>query len=287
MVDGGTVVEYNGHTAMVTCLQVTLAARDILFSASRDGTVRVWSIGTARPLTVIRSEQGPIYSILAVGNGSSILSGGSDGSISRFDRESGRLMRVYHGPSTIVFGMAASDDGALVAVGKDRALHYWTSVDPCEFCVLCEGMGKCARHESLECPHEGCHQTFRSKSVLDAHMSDCSHFRQACPSAAQGCPMRQMTKGEYDAHVNICGFRLVACPNRPSCNAQLFVSDLPAHRASNCLFEAIACPNKGCNSMLQRTDLVQHSQQTCVHRMQACRAPGCNIKLSWLAMQVR
>ena len=103
----GSVIEFSGHTAMVTCLQVTPSAREVLFSASRDGTVRVWSIASARPISVIRSEHGPIYCILAVANGRSVLSGGSDGSVSRFDRESGRLQRVYRGPSTIVFGLGA------------------------------------------------------------------------------------------------------------------------------------------------------------------------------------
>eukprot|EP00947_MAST-08B_sp_MAST-8B-sp1_P005004 g5004.t1 len=246
---------------MVTCLQVTPSAREVLFSASRDGTVRVWSIASARPISVIRSEHGPIYCILAVANGRSVLSGGSDGSVSRFDRESGRLQRVYRGPSTIVFGLGATDEGGLVAVGKDRALHHWSCSEPCEFCVACRGSGSCARHETMECPHEGCSQSFRSKALFDAHVAICEHFRRPCPNVCSGCPMRAMPKGEYEAHSRVCGFRLINCPNA-SCEVRLLASDLAHHRATTCLYEEVRCPNKGCNSMLERGELDRHSQQT-------------------------
>ena len=170
-------------------------------------------------------------------------------------------------------------------MGKDRALHHWSCSEPCEFCVACRGSGSCARHETMECPHEGCSQSFRSKALFDAHVAICEHFRRPCPNVCSGCPMRAMPKGEYEAHSRVCGFRLINCPNA-SCEVRLLASDLAHHRATTCLYEEVRCPNKGCNSMLERGELDRHSQQTCVHRVVVCRAPGCGAKLTWLKFQV-
>lgn len=74
----------------------------------------------------LRSHQGEVYTVTYTPDGRQLVSGGADGTIRFWDRESGQLLRTVAAHASCVNTLAYSPDGAyLVSGGCDHAFKVW------------------------------------------------------------------------------------------------------------------------------------------------------------------
>ncbi len=125
------VAALKGHTGGVTALAFS-PDRELLASASRDGTGRVWNVAAKKPgdRGVFR-QQGDPFHALAFSPSGRLLAAGSgapDGIVRLYDvtDKSPREVAALRGAGGPVEALAFSPDGALVAGGGgDRTLRLW------------------------------------------------------------------------------------------------------------------------------------------------------------------
>jgi WD40 repeat protein len=99
-----------------------------LASASVDGTVMLWEVGTGRlPSTLTYSEAAGGFSTLAISPDGTRLAGGStDGAIILWDSDSGRVVDTLSGHANMILGLTFSHDGArLASASWDGTAKVW------------------------------------------------------------------------------------------------------------------------------------------------------------------
>ncbi|EIV94186.1 WD40 repeat domain-containing protein, partial [Frankia sp. QA3] len=98
----------------------------LLVSGGRDGSVRVWEVGSGRELRVLTGQQGWVRSVGFSPDGALLVSGGDDGSVRVWEVGSGRELRVLTGHQDWVRSVGFSPDGALlVSGGDDGSVRVW------------------------------------------------------------------------------------------------------------------------------------------------------------------
>ena len=133
---GAPLRTLHGHTAPITSLEIDPASGRILTSA-HDGTVRVWP-REAGTFPVVLAERGPdatqgapVYLQTAFDPaGESVVSTALDGTVRVWNlREQGRV-RVLHGHTSLVTGVAFAPDGRTLATSSlDRTARLWSLVE--------------------------------------------------------------------------------------------------------------------------------------------------------------
>ncbi|KAF8517527.1 WD40 repeat-like protein [Hysterangium stoloniferum] len=120
----------NSHIATVYCLQLHTfseslgaPARQVLFSGSRDQTVRQWDLSTGKVERVFSGvHDGSVLSICIRKN--YLISGGSDRKVIVWDLHTGDVVRIIEDHSDSVLCVRA-DDTRLVTCSKDRTVRTY------------------------------------------------------------------------------------------------------------------------------------------------------------------
>jgi WD40 repeat protein len=135
-------IETGMHTAVIRRIGVDGAGK-LLVTASSDKTARVWELATGNLLRVLRvpigsGDEGELYAVAISPDGNIVAAGGWTGdewdkqmSVYLFDRESGKLIRRLTALPDVVFRLAFSPDGALLAatLGYTNGVRVWRTSD--------------------------------------------------------------------------------------------------------------------------------------------------------------
>jgi hypothetical protein len=124
-----TVLE--GHTSSVTAVcAVQVGGRELLASASHDGTVRLWDPETGQPGRALEGHTGWVTGVCAVrAGGRDLLASASyDRTVRLWDPETGQLNRVMEGHTGWVTAVCAVRVGGrelLASASGDRTVRLW------------------------------------------------------------------------------------------------------------------------------------------------------------------
>jgi WD40 repeat protein len=130
---------FKGHSGPVTAVRFGFASRaHWVFSASLDGTIRVWPTGEpAPPGTILRGHTDPIHALDVSPGGTQLASGGAAGTVKVWDLDSGRVTLNLAGHVGRVTAVAFSPDGQrLATAGFDETVRVWGVAGGAELLVL-------------------------------------------------------------------------------------------------------------------------------------------------------
>lgn len=124
-----------GHTNQVRSLAWSSDART-LASAADDGSIRLWDVMTGMPLAwdagegmssqTMRGHKGSIHTLAWSPNGQTLASGGEDGIIRLWDKESRKIRLPLEGHTAPVYRVVWSQDGdTVVSGGEDQTIRLW------------------------------------------------------------------------------------------------------------------------------------------------------------------
>ncbi|KAI0705926.1 quinon protein alcohol dehydrogenase-like superfamily [Cytidiella melzeri] len=117
----------NGHTNTIYCLQLYTypdTSRQVLFTGSRDRTIREWDISTGTVIRVLKGRhEGSVLSICA--RNGLLASGGSDGRVVVWDLHIGHPLSILRDHVDSVL-CVRFDDTRLVTCSKDRTIRTYT-----------------------------------------------------------------------------------------------------------------------------------------------------------------
>ncbi|KAI0086371.1 WD40 repeat-like protein [Irpex rosettiformis] len=120
----------NGHTNTIYCLQLYTypdSNRQVLFTGSRDRTIREWDISTGTVIRVLKGRHdGSVLSICA--RNGLLASGGSDGKVVIWDLQNGHPLWILRDHVDSVL-CVRFDDVRLVTCSKDRTIRTYTLPD--------------------------------------------------------------------------------------------------------------------------------------------------------------
>lgn len=120
-----TVATYAAHLQPVWSLDVNTLDTHFC-TASRDHSVRLFSLDHPQVLRVLAGHQAPVNVVRFHPNCRYVASGANDYSVRLWDILSGRLVRVLVGHVQPVYTLAFSPDGRFLAsAGDDRSICIW------------------------------------------------------------------------------------------------------------------------------------------------------------------
>jgi eukaryotic-like serine/threonine-protein kinase len=121
---GGPIAEHLGHEQTVTDVAFGKDAETV-WSASRDGTVKQWTVRDEDQPIVI-ADQTPLHCLDVASDGRTLAAAGSSGQVAVWDLGSRRLkFSPAHKHDQIFHVRFASGDDAVVAVSSDGILGRW------------------------------------------------------------------------------------------------------------------------------------------------------------------
>jgi WD40 repeat protein len=95
-------------------------------STSDDQTARVWSWRGGTQLCVMREHTAPVMACAILPDGDSVVSGGYDGTVLRWDLGSGHVQQRFEGSPGWVLSLAVAADGSLLIAGTSTgAIVLW------------------------------------------------------------------------------------------------------------------------------------------------------------------
>ncbi|RKZ40903.1 MAG: hypothetical protein DRQ49_02635 [Gammaproteobacteria bacterium] len=120
---GTEIDSFQGHTNWVHLVAISNDSQKV-FSATDDGTMKVWDVESGKAKTINENDQ--IWAAAFSPDGSKILSGNAEGVIKLFDSESGKEIRAFNGHSARVDSIAFSPEGnQAVSGGHDGTIKVW------------------------------------------------------------------------------------------------------------------------------------------------------------------
>ena len=123
--DNWSVRKLSGHDGPV--LRVAFSpSGSTLFSAGRDGTIRVWNT-TNSQLDKILKANGPLSDLALAGDGSILATIGEDGIIQLWEAETGQMVQTIGPNEKADLAIALSHDSTLVAAGDGENIQIWST----------------------------------------------------------------------------------------------------------------------------------------------------------------
>ncbi|HZL36169.1 MAG TPA: serine/threonine-protein kinase [Tepidisphaeraceae bacterium] len=113
---------FPGHTADVTAVAFSPDAHRG-YSASRDGTVKIWDLQSGAEVRTIWGDGVPLEAVSFSPDGTLALSGGPDGIMRLWDLETGRDVTTMRGTDQPIATATLSRDGRLIAWGAGAELR--------------------------------------------------------------------------------------------------------------------------------------------------------------------
>lgn len=101
----------------------------IASGGNRDGTVKIWNVGTGTEPAALTGHDGEMFSLCFNPSGTRLASAGRDGVIRLWDTESHELVTELTGHSSYVHAIAFSPDGThLLSASGDTTSRIWDSL---------------------------------------------------------------------------------------------------------------------------------------------------------------
>ena len=263
---GAVIRDLKGHSGMVSALHFSPKA-NVLASASVDGTCRVWFAGQC--IVEYTEHECPLYAIALLQGGTYAVSGGSDGTIHRWNCSTGKTTTVYRsGIADTIFSLVPHR-GRLLSSGRDGVVRFWKASSPCEFCEeRCDcamvGYGAASAGRSgggSSSSSSNSSSSSRTGGGDYANISGaCMYQIVSCPNA--GCSLK-CARCDLQRHAGDCAYREMRCPN-PGCKETMPHAEIKAHNDRDCPYAKVKCPNAavnggwGCVAALRRRHLAEH-----------------------------
>lgn len=116
----------NGHSREVTALEWASTRPDLLFSCSRDKTVKQWDLASGREMQTFSGHSTAVAGVTVVSAGTAIVSGGRDGVLARWDMTTGAKVRETRLSQNVVTSLrAVPGTDLLVQASEDKQLRVW------------------------------------------------------------------------------------------------------------------------------------------------------------------
>ncbi len=130
---GATIAAPGGaqraHAVHVEALVITPDSK-LLASASRDSTVKLWSLPEGRLVATLRGHTSKVYALAVSPNGDRLYSGGLDNAIRIWSLPDGRLLNTLSGHTGNVYQLIVTAGGeTLVSAGMDKTVRLWSLAD--------------------------------------------------------------------------------------------------------------------------------------------------------------
>ncbi|KAJ2511256.1 rRNA-processing protein utp21 [Coemansia sp. RSA 2049] len=124
MQSGLTRRSFSGHKKAVTGIQTDDCNRRV-YSASLDGTVRVWDFATGAELTCVEMKSAPSH-MAGFSAGGLVACACDDACVRVVDADAGRVVRTFSGHRNRITDLAFSNDGRwIVSASLDCTIRTW------------------------------------------------------------------------------------------------------------------------------------------------------------------
>ena len=125
LVPRGEAIELLGHSSAITALSSTLDEK-IMFSASGDSTVRLWSLELKRCLVTFKGHSGPVWDVAACPRSPYFASAGWDSTARIWSTEHIKPLRLLVGHTADVDCVAWHPNAHYIATGSsDCTVRLW------------------------------------------------------------------------------------------------------------------------------------------------------------------
>ena len=125
LADDQPVLEFQGHTDVVTSLAYSLDSKRVI-SGGYDKTIRLWDAASGECLRVFRNFGSVAKSVVFSPGSRMALFGFADATLGLWDLRSARCVRIFKGHQDQLSSLAFSSDGRLALSGSwDRAAALW------------------------------------------------------------------------------------------------------------------------------------------------------------------
>ena len=123
--------ERRGHSSDITACAFSPDGTRVV-SASRDGTLMIWSARSETPLATLKGHRGVVLGCAYSPTGQYILSASEDSSLRLWDARGGRELAVFEGLSSRISAAAISPDGRTIVFGDIRGQVLFVSLENVE-----------------------------------------------------------------------------------------------------------------------------------------------------------
>jgi WD40 repeat protein len=114
----------SGHRAGIWACAIAPDGRRVV-SASRDGTLRVWDVGTGEPLAVLEGHEREVRDCAITADGRTVVSASSDGTLRTWNLRTGRPKGTPISVGGRLLAFALTPDGRHVVSCHRGALTVW------------------------------------------------------------------------------------------------------------------------------------------------------------------
>lgn len=125
---GGHIYTLNGHTGRI--MGLVFRNNGNLASASVDGSLRLWDVGTQEEIRQFYGQQDGLASAAFSSDGKWLAAGSIDKALRLWEVDTGRLISTLEGHGGTIWSVAFSPDGERIAsASEDRTVRLWDTPD--------------------------------------------------------------------------------------------------------------------------------------------------------------